>query len=101
MDEGRDPGVLRRKSSRRCGGRIRGRGWPLGFWLALLGGYGCHLASLLAQVIKNPPAIWETWVLSLAWEDPRRGAWQPTPMFLSRKSPWTEEPGGLQRVGHN
>ena len=27
-------------------------------------------ASLVAQLVKNPPAIWETWVLSLGWEDP-------------------------------
>ena len=28
------------------------------------------LASLLAQMVKNSPAIWETWVQSLGWEDP-------------------------------
>ena len=28
------------------------------------------MASLIAQLVKNPPAMWETWVLSLAWEDP-------------------------------
>ena len=27
-------------------------------------------ASLVAQLVKNPPAMWETWVRSLAWEDP-------------------------------
>ena len=27
-------------------------------------------ASLVAQLVKNPPAMWETWVLSLVWEDP-------------------------------
>ena len=27
-------------------------------------------ASLVAQLVKNPPAMWETWVLSLCWEDP-------------------------------
>ena len=27
-------------------------------------------ASLVAQVVKNPPAMWETWVWSLGWEDP-------------------------------
>ena len=32
---------------------------------------GCfHLASLVAQSIKNPPAMWETWVQFLGWEDP-------------------------------
>jgi len=27
-------------------------------------------ASLVAQLVKNPPAMWETWVRSLGWEDP-------------------------------
>ena len=27
-------------------------------------------ASLVAQLVKNPPAVWETWVQSLVWEDP-------------------------------
>ena len=27
-------------------------------------------ASLVAQTVKNPPAVWETWVQSLGWEDP-------------------------------
>ena len=27
-------------------------------------------ASLVAQLVKNPPAMWETWVWSLGWEDP-------------------------------
>ena len=27
-------------------------------------------ASLIAQLVKNPPAMWETWIQSLAWEDP-------------------------------
>ena len=63
-------------------------------------------ASLMAQTVKNPPIIWETWVQSLGWKIPWRGAWQPTPVFLPGESPWTEEPGGLQsmesqRVRHN
>ena len=32
--------------------------------------YGCYWASLVAQMVKNPPAMWETWVLSLGCEDP-------------------------------
>ena len=62
--------------------------------------------SPMAQMIKNLPAMREAWFQSLGWEDPWRRAWQPTPVFLSGESPWTEEPGGLQsmgsqRVGHN
>ena len=35
-------------------------------------GYPLHYswAFLVAQLVKNPPAVWETWVLSLGWEDP-------------------------------
>ena len=62
-------------------------------------------ASLVAQIAKNPPAMWETPVGSLGWEDPWGGtilwkrAWQPTPVFSPGESPWTEEPGGLQSMG--
>ena len=57
-------------------------------------------ASLVAQTVKNPPAMQETWVPSLDWEDPLAGrARQPTPVFLPGKSPWTEEPGRLQSMG--
>ena len=41
---------------------------------------------LAAQMIKNPPAMQETWVQSLSWEDPWRRAWPPTPLFLPRES---------------
>ena len=30
----------------------------------------CSWASLMAQTLRNPPAVWETWLLSLDWEDP-------------------------------
>ena len=38
-------------------------------------------------------------VPSLGGEEPLEEAWQPTPVFLSGESPWTEEPGGLQSIG--
>ena len=47
-------------------------------------------ASLVSQMV-NLPAMQETWVGFLGWEDP----WQPTPVFLPGESPWTEEPSGL------
>ena len=50
-------------------------------------------ASLVAQLVKNPPAMQETWVQTLGWEDPLEE--EPTPIFLPGESPWTEEPGGL------
>ena len=60
-------------------------------------------ASLMAQLVKNPPAMRETWVRPLGWEDPLK---EGMPVFLPRDSPWAEEPGrlwstGLQRVGHD
>ena len=51
----------------------------------------------MAQVqVKNPPAMWETWVPSCVGKIPWRRAWQPTPVsILAWRIPWTEEPGGL------
>ena len=95
---------------------------PLEKGIATLG------ASLIAQLVKNPPAMWDTWVRSLGWEDPLKkrkathsvfwpgeshGLYSPsghkesdTTELLSLSSifawriPWTEEkPGGLQSVG--
>ena len=43
-------------------------------------------ASLVAQLVKNPPAMQETWVWSLGWEIPWRREWQPTPVFLPGES---------------
>ena len=56
-------------------------------------------ASLVAQLVKNLPAMQETCVRSLGWEDPlEERAWPPTPVFLPGKFPRTEEPGGLQSM---
>ena len=52
-------------------------------------------------MVKNPPAMQETWVQSLVWEDPlEKGiAWQSTLVFFLGEPPWTEEPRGLQSMG--
>ena len=55
-------------------------------------------ASVVAQMVKNPPELQKTWVQSLGWEDPLEEGWQPTPVFLPRESPWTDEPGGLRSL---
>ena len=52
-------------------------------------------ASLVVQLLKNLPAMQETWVGTIPWK--RAGL--PTPVFLSGESPWTEEPGRLQPMG--
>ena len=53
--------------------------------------WGLHTkgASFVARLVKNPPAMWETWVRSLGWEDPWRRERLPTPVF------WPEEFHGL------
>ena len=56
-------------------------------------------ASLVAQMVKNLPATWETRVWSLVGKIPWRRAWEPTSVFLPGESSWTEEPGGLQSKG--
>ena len=63
-------------------------------------------ASLVTQMVKNLPAMWETWVRSLGWEDPLEEGMATHSSNLAWRIPWTEEPGGLQytglqRVGHD
>ena len=58
-----------------------------------------HRASLVAQMVKNPPARWETWVQSLGWEDPLEEGMATYLIILAWKIPWTEEPGGPQPMG--
>jgi len=47
----------------------------------------------VAQVVKNPPAMQETWFDPWLGKIPWRRAWQPTPVFLPGESSWTEDPG--------
>jgi len=56
-------------------------------------------ASLVAQTVKNLPAIWESWVQSLGWEDPLEKGKATHSSILAWKIPWTEEPGELQSMG--
>ena len=62
--------------------------------------------SLVAQTIKNPPAMWETRVRSLGWEDSLEEGMATHSSILAWRIPWTQEPGrlpsmGSQRVVHN
>ena len=54
-----------------------------------------HTASLVAQAVKNLPAMQETWVPSLGQEDPLEKGMATHSSFLAWRIPWTEEPGGL------
>ena len=56
-------------------------------------------ASLVAQKMRNPSAIQETWVQSLGWEDLLENAMATHPSILAWRILWTEEPGGLQSMG--
>ena len=82
----------------------------LGWEVRLEKGYSYPLrsswASLVAQMVKNPPAMWETWVWSLGWEDPLEEDMAIHSSVLAWRIPWTEKLGGLQstvlqRVGHD
>ena len=60
----------------------------------------------MAQTVKNLPAMQETWVQSLGWEDPLEKETAAHFGILAWRIPRTEEPGGLQfmgsqRVGHD
>ena len=60
----------------------------------------------VAQLVKNLPAMPETWVRSLGWEDALEKEMAVHSSTIAWKIPWTEEPGrlqfmGSQRVGHD
>ena len=53
----------------------------------------------MAQMVKNPPAMQETRVQSLGWEDPLEKGMASHSSILAWRIPYTEEPGGLQSMG--
>ena len=53
----------------------------------------------MAQLVKNPPTMWETWVRSLSWEDPLEKGTVTHSSILAWRIPWIEEHGGLQLWG--
>ena len=55
--------------------------------------------SLVAQMVKNLPAMQETWVWSLGGDDTLEKGMATHSCILAWRIPWTEEPGGLQSVG--
>ena len=66
-----------------------GKGYPLQY-------FG---ATLVSQMVKNSPAMYETWVQTLGWEDPLEKRMATHSSILSWRIPWTEGPGGLQSTG--
>ena len=53
----------------------------------------------LCSMVKNPPAMQETWVQFLGWEDPLEKGMATHSNILAWRILWTEEPGGLQSMG--
>ena len=53
----------------------------------------------IAQVVKNLPAVRETWIRSLGQEDPLEKEMATHSSILAWRILWTEEPGGLQSMG--
>ena len=52
----------------------------------------------MAQSVKSLPAMWESWVQSLDWEDPLEKEIATHSSIPAWRIPWTEEPGGLHGV---
>ena len=56
-------------------------------------------ASLVAQIVKNLPAMQEARIIFLGWEDPLEKGMATNSSILAWRIPRTEEPGGLQSIG--
>ena len=79
-------------------------------WLVACWGHAHYLAfapsspswaSLVAQLVKNLPAVWEPWVRSLGWEDPLEKGKAIHSSILAWRIPWAIQSTGLQRVRHD
>ena len=58
-------------------------------------------ASLVGQLVRNLPTIWETWLQPLGWDDPLEKEKATHSSILAWRIPWTVQSLGSQRVGHN
>ena len=54
---------------------------------------------MVAQTVKNPPAVRDTWVPSLGWKDPLEEGMATHSTILAWRILWTEDSGGLQSMG--
>ena len=59
-----------------------------------------YTASVVAQLVKNPPAMSETWVRSLGWEDPLEKGTATHSSILAWRVPWTVQSMGSERAGY-
>ena len=76
--------------------KIRSQGCE---WALILGSAISKWASLVAQLVKNLPAVQETWVHFLGQEGPLEKEMAIHASILAWRIPWTEEPGGLLSMG--
>ena len=78
-------------------------GWIPGLGRSAGEGIGYPLqyswASLVAQLVKNLPAVWETWVRFLGWKDPLEKEMATHSSTLAWTIPWMEEPDRLWSMG--
>ena len=94
LNFGLQEGFIRRRKGplvlRPCGFSIKIA--PTGSWLSCCGqtrqSFG-HSFTLVAQLVKNQLAMWETWVRSLGWEDPLEKKKATQSSILAWRSPWT------------
>ena len=63
--------------------------------------YNYQRASLVVQLVKNPPGMQETWIQSLGWEDPLEKGKATHSSILAWRIPWTIQSEGSQRVRHD
>ena len=71
-------------------------------WLGSIPLYVCmyiYGAFLVAQMVKNPPAVQKIWIQSLDQEDPLEKKMASHSNILAWEVPWTEEPDGQQSMG--
>ena len=64
-------------------------------------GFKQNLTSLVAQMVKHLPTMWETRVRSLGWEDPLEEEMATQDSIIAWKIPWTEELHGLHPGCHS
>ena len=67
--------------------------------MQFMGSQRVRRASLVAQMVKRLPAMWQTWVQSLGLEDPLEEDMATHSSTLAWKIPWMEESGSLQSMG--
>ena len=67
-------------------------------WAAKLENPSLKETQQVAQTVKNLPAMQETWLQSLGWEDPLEEEMATHASILAWETPWTEEPGQLNKV---